>query len=128
MTSSFKKFATMLMLLIFSFRCFFSYFIEVGLYSFAYIPAIICGLGMVANSFIYLINDSEYLPLYDTGFRFHFATYFIWNLVSELWFLIGFNSSFEKIYIVHKIVIIWGGLILIHFIYYQNARKKSNEK
>jgi hypothetical protein len=121
------RFAITSIVLTVIFRFVFSYFLDERLFDFVYIPAVIYGLGMVVNSFIYLINDSDYLPIYDMGFRFHLATYFIFNLVSELWFLMGLNSSCEKVHTVHKTVLIWGGLIVIHYLFYLNARKKSND-
>lgn len=60
----------------------------------------------------------ESFPLYDIGFRFHLATYVIFNIIAELWFLFGLQSRFENVKIVHQIAIFWGIFLLLHFIIY----------
>lgn len=70
-------------------------------------------------------KDGEYLPIYDVGFRFHFATYFIHNLVSYLWFAFDFESSYEKILNINTTALIWGAILIIHFIFYLWTRKNS---
>lgn len=70
-------------------------------------------------------RDYESLPLYDVGFRFHFVTYLLFNIVAVLWFSLGFHSQLESIRIVYIIAIFWGIGLLIHFIFYLIARKKT---
>jgi hypothetical protein len=70
-------------------------------------------------------RDYESIPLNDIGFRFHFVTYFLFNLVSVLWFSFGFNSHFESITIVFITAIFWGVGLLIHFLFYLIERKNS---
>jgi len=74
---------------------------------------------------IYGKRDYEILPLYDIGFRFHFATYLLFNLVSVAWFLFGFHSYRENIGIVYTTALFWGIGLLIHFIFYLITRKNS---
>lgn len=70
-------------------------------------------------------RDYESLPLYDIGFRFHFATYLLFNGVSVIWFLLNFNSRFESIGIVYITAGFWGIGLLIHFIFYLISRKNT---
>lgn len=70
-------------------------------------------------------RDYKSLPLYDVGFRFHFVTYLLFNIVAVLWFSLGFHSHFESIRNVYVIAIIWGIGLLIHFIIYLIARKST---
>ncbi|NQU67309.1 MAG: 2TM domain-containing protein [Candidatus Marinimicrobia bacterium] len=70
-------------------------------------------------------RDYESIPLNDIGFRFHFITYFLFNVVSVLWFSFGFNSHFESIRIVYITALFWGIGLLIHFIFYLIERKNS---
>jgi hypothetical protein len=80
------------------------------------------------NSFIgwfFGKRDYETLPLYDVGFRFHFVTYLMFNLVSVFWFIFEFNSHSESIDIVYTTALFWGIGLLFHFILYLIARKNS---
>lgn len=70
-------------------------------------------------------RDHESIPLNDIGFRFHFMTYFLFNVVTVLWFLFGFNSHSESIRIVYITALFWGIGLLIHFIFYLIERKNS---
>jgi hypothetical protein len=79
----------------------------------------------VIIGWIYGKRDYEILPLYDIGFRFHFVTYLLFNLVSVAWFLFGFHSYRENIRIVYTTALFWGIGLLIHFIFYLITRKNS---
>lgn len=70
-------------------------------------------------------RDYDTLPLYDIGFRFHFATYLLFNSVSVLWFLLGFQSHTENIRISYITAIIWGVFLAIHFVFYMITRKNA---
>lgn len=70
-------------------------------------------------------KDYEAFPLNDVGFRFHFVTYAVFNIIGELWFLIGFQSRVENVKIVHQIAVIWGVFLLLHFIFYLFERKNT---
>lgn len=70
-------------------------------------------------------RDYKSLPLYDVGFRFHFVTYLLSNIVAISWFSLDFQSQFENIRTVYAIAIFWGIGLLIHFIYYLIARKNT---
>jgi hypothetical protein len=70
-------------------------------------------------------QDYETLPLYDIAFRFHLATYTIFNGVSVLWFFMHFNSHFEDISGVFITAAYWGIGLSIHFISYLVAGKHT---
>ncbi len=89
------------------------------------LSAILYGVAMFISGWYFGKKDSEYLPIYDVGFRFHFTTYLTHNLISLLWFVFGFNSQKEKIVTIYITAIIWGTLLLVHFIFFLWARKNS---
>jgi hypothetical protein len=70
-------------------------------------------------------KDREFLPIHDVGFRFHLVTYFTHNMISELWFILGFNTKHENIAVIHLTGISWGIFLIIHFIFFLKARKNS---
>ncbi len=95
---------------------------------FIFLPWIF-GLGyFFFNFFIAWIfgkKDYEYLPLNDIGFRFHIITYFLFNIVSILWFLFGFHSKYESLKNVYYIALFWGVGLLIHFKFYLVEKNNS---
>ncbi|MFN3952320.1 MAG: hypothetical protein ACK4KT_07965 [Thermaurantimonas sp.] len=70
-------------------------------------------------------KDYESLPLYDVGFRFHTATFFIFNFVSFLWFFSGAHSVYESVDQLYYMALFWGIGLAVHFILYMLARKKT---
>jgi hypothetical protein len=65
------------------------------------------------------------LPIYDIGFRFHLVTYLTHNIVSVVWFKIGFESRYENMSIIYTTALIWSVFLIMHFLYYLSARKSS---
>jgi len=63
--------------------------------------------------------------VFDAGLGFNVTTYIIWGLVSELWFILGFNSKYENIRSVHYALIIWGVFLIIHFLIYWRLRSRT---
>jgi len=119
------KFAFTATVLAIIFRYCLSYGVDNKVIGFSVLSAVIYGIGMFASGWYFGKKDGDYLPIYDVGFRFHFTTYFIHNLISELWFVLGFNSDFERIGVVHSTAIIWGIFLLLHFLFFLRARKNS---
>ncbi len=70
-------------------------------------------------------KDYESFPLNDIGFRFHLVTYMVFNIIWELWFLLGLQSQVENIKIAHQIAFFWGICVLLHFIFYLFNRKNT---
>lgn len=119
------KFALTALILTIIFRYFLSYGIENKSSIIITFSAIIYGVSMFISGWIFGKKDGEYLPIFDVGFRFHLTTYLIHNIISELWFIFGFNSHYEKIGTIHSTAIIWGIFLIIHFIFFLWARKNS---
>jgi hypothetical protein len=94
-----------------------------SLFSFIWILTVLYGVLVFIIGWIFGKRDKLYLPLYDIGFRFHLATYIICNLIAEGWYLIGLQSDFEKIRIIHLTVLFWGIALFIHFVIYIITRK-----
>ena len=107
------------------FRYSLSYFLETQSFNLVWIIAITYCFFNFLIGWFFGKRDYELLPLYDIGFRFHFVTYLIFNIVSVSWFLFGFHSDFENIRIVYITALFWGIGLLIHFIFYLIARKNS---
>jgi hypothetical protein len=83
------------------------------------------GVSVFIIGWVFGKRDRLHLSLYDIGFRFHFATYIICNLIAESWYLLGLQSDCEKISTVHLTAFIWGIGIIIHFVIYLITRKNA---
>ena len=118
-------FALTISVLTITFRYFLSYGIDNKSTIIVVLSAILYFIGMFISGWFFGKKDGDYLPIYDVGFRFHFTTFFIFNLISELWFVFGFNSSYEKVRYIHLTAIIWGVFLLFHFVMYLRAKRKS---
>ncbi len=107
------------------FRYGLSHFLENHSYNLVWILAAIYFLFNFFIGWFFGKRDYETLPLYDVGLRFHTVTYLLFNIVSGLWFSIGFHSHFESIRIVYVTAFFWGIGLLIHFIIYLKTRKNA---
>ncbi|MFV0484477.1 MAG: hypothetical protein ACK5MG_10360 [Bacteroidales bacterium] len=107
------------------FRHFLSYGIENESLNIIVSATVLYTIAMFVNGWNFGRKDRMHLPIYDVGFRFHFTTYVVHNVVSELWFALGLNSHYENIWQVHYVVIGWGLFVLIHFFFYISAKQKS---
>ena len=107
------------------FRYSLSHFLENSSYNLVWITAVIYFFFNFMIGWFFGKRDYEALPLYDIGFRLHFVTYLLFNIVSVTWFLFGFNSHFENIRIVYITALFWGFGLLIHFIFFLIVRKNS---
>ncbi len=70
-------------------------------------------------------RDHEYLPVYDVGFRFHFFSFLAHNLVSVLWFVLGFQSRYENIQVIYLIASIWSVILIIHVVLFLHLKKTA---
>lgn len=89
------------------------------------VVAILYGISMFTSGWHFGKKDHKDLDLRDVGFRFHLTTYLTFVLISELWFLLGFNSSYEQIGSVHITAFIWGICLLVHGFVYLKTRKNT---
>jgi hypothetical protein len=108
-----------------AFRYFLSYGIENKMTVTIALSAILYAICMFIFGWYFGKKSGEFLPIIDAGFRFHLTTYIVYNLISELWFVFGFNSHYEKIFIIHTTALYWGIFLLLHFMFCLWARKNS---
>lgn len=119
------RFALVATILTIIFRFVLSYGIENQSITIIILSGMTYGISMFISGWIIGKKDGEYLPIFDVGFRFHFTTFLIFSVISELWFILGLNSHYEKIKTIHITILIWSILLLIHFIVYLWTRKNS---
>lgn len=119
------KFAGLLALLTIVFRFCLSSLLTNREFSLVCVVAVLYAVVIFIAGWIFGKKDYESIPLYDTGFRFHLTTYVVFILLSELWFLLGFHSQYESINAVHLTAVIWGVLLVIHFIFFLVTRKDA---
>jgi len=124
-TSFLVKFALVATVLTIIFRYCLSYGIENQTVVIIVLSAVLYSIGMFIFGWHFGKKDGNYLPIYDVGFRFHATTYLIHNAISELWFVFGFNSGYEKIEMIHLQAMIWGFFLLCHLLFFLKAKKKS---
>jgi len=95
-------------------------FLLVGIIAFLYSCAVFA-LGLFWGK-----KDQEILAWHDVGFRFHLVTYLVCNGIGELWFWLEFhNDNYEHVNHVHFPAIIWGLVLMFHFIYFLITRKET---
>ena len=87
--------------------------------------SVIYGSLMFISGWIFGKKDGEYLPIFDIGFRFHLMTYIIHNAVSMLWLAMGLGAKNESLGIAYQVAAYWGVFLVIHFIFYIMARKRT---
>jgi len=107
------------------FRYFLSYGIEHDSGAIITASATIYGFLMFGLGWYFGHKDEKYLPIYDIGFRFHLTTYLVYNAITLLWVGLGFCSKQEDTNIAIHVLIYWGILLLIHFIFFLWSRKKT---
>jgi hypothetical protein len=90
-----------------------------------FISAVLYGASMFAAGWFYGSRDGKELPVYDVGFRFHFATFLSFHVVTSVWFLLGFTAEVEKLKPILLTVLIWGVLLSVHFVIYLILKKQS---
>lgn len=116
-------------LVITALTCIFRYFLSYGIDNkstlIISLSSVLYFIAMFISGWYFGKKEGDYLPLYDVGFRFHLTTYLVYNLISELWFILGFNSNYEKAGNVHSTAITWGAFLLLHLLFFLWTRKKT---
>lgn len=107
------------------FRYSLSTMLENKMFTGVWIIAVLYFIFIFCIGWIFGKKDKLTLPLYDIGFRFHLATYILSNSIAEIWYLLDLQSQYENIRTVHLTVIIWGTVLIIHFILYMITRKNA---
>ncbi len=89
------------------------------------VSALSYGLLAFIFGWIYGKKDYESLPLYDIGFRFHFATYIVVNSIAILWHTLGLQSQYEELSYTYSTMLFWGLSLILHFVFYLYSRKNA---
>ena len=119
------KFVATATVLIIIFRYFLSTGLENNQTTIVLLSSVLYGLAMFASGWFFGQKDGAYLPISDVGFRFHLSTFLVHNIVSELWFVFGFQASIEHINTVHYTILFWLPFLIVHYLFYLRAKKKS---
>lgn len=129
-TKNLIAFSVAFFVLTVAFRFSLSSLLQNRLFNHIWIIAAIYGILAFVTGWIFGKSGKKDLPLYNIGFRYHLATFIIFNLIAEVWFLIGLQSEYENVRTAHLTAIFWGIGLLIHFIIYlingRNAIKGIN--
>ena len=125
MTKHLAGFAATALILTIAVRASLSFLLEARQFALTYVVAGIYAICMFAAGWLFGEKESQHLPIYDIGFRYNLITFLIFNGISELWFILGFNSDYERISSVHFAAILWGTIVLIHYFFFLRYRKKS---
>lgn len=124
-TPSLLKFTATILALTILFRHFLSASIAVHSSGRIIVTAVVYGLCMFLSGFYFGGKESRRLPISDVGFRFHLATYIVVIGVSELWFVLGLNAPGETVTGTNYTALIWGVLLVLHFVYFLIARRHT---
>jgi membrane protease YdiL (CAAX protease family) len=124
-TKNVLLYAIVALLLTITFRYCLSSVLEAKEYTLISLIAIAYGISMFASGWYFGNKDRKDLELHDIGFRFHLVTYIIFNAISEIWFLLGFNSTNEQVYGTQLTAFIWGIFLFIHWVFYLKTRKNT---
>jgi|SRR5690606_14254758 len=89
------------------------------------LSSVIYGLAMFVTGRYYGQKDEKHLPVLDIGFRFHLTTFLVHNVISYLWLLCGFASQYEKIIALNIVLLIWGSILIVHFVVFLFTRRKA---
>ncbi|HUH25165.1 MAG TPA: hypothetical protein VLY87_00930 [Flavobacterium sp.] len=119
------RFAVAASILTIVFRYFLSTGIENNNATLVLLSSVIYGLAMFVTGWFFGQKDGNYLPISDVGFRFHLTTFLVHNIISELWFVFGLQASKETINTIHYTILFWLPFLIIHYIFYLVAKKKS---
>lgn len=119
------KFAITAAFLTIAFRYVLSYGIEHQNHNANIYSAVLYGSLMFVSGWIFGKKDNEYLPIFDIGFRFHLTAYLIHNGLSLSWVSLGLGAKDESLSIALMVAAYWGVFLVIHFIFYMIARKRT---
>jgi len=124
-TPPFMKFTGSILLLTIAFRAVLTYTLQHQLFVGVIVTALLYGLMMFGCGFYFGKKDAEYLPILDVGFRTNLTTFLICNGVGELWFAFHLNAPADSLYGLRLTELIWGALLVIHFIIFLLCRRNA---
>ena len=106
-------------------RMLLSYFLSQQNFNGAWLTALVWGISLFISGRYFGKKDVEYLPLYQSGYRFHLATYLIFACVSFVWFKMEMNSLYEYISQLYQTLFWWGIFLIFHTILFATSLNKS---
>jgi hypothetical protein len=124
-TANQLRFAAVLLALTIVFRFGLSRLLDMQYFTLVWVVASVYAIAAFLTGWYFGRKDHESLPIYDIGFRFHLTTYIICNVYGEVWYLLGFQSRYEDILVVHLTALYWGVFLLLHFIVFIATRKNA---
>lgn len=124
-TPSLLKYAAVITVLTILLRVFLTMGVEKDSLALIYTASVVYAVCMFVSGYFFGRRDVNDLPIADAGFRFHFTTYLVFNIVNEGWFMLGFNSPMESVRVAHVWVILWGAIVATHFFIYLFSRRKT---
>jgi hypothetical protein len=94
-------------------------------YKIVWVYAVLYGLVIFITAWNLGKADGMKKIFFDAGLRFHVTNYLIFGIISELWFLLGFNSDKESVAVVHYTLIFWGIGLILHFVIFLLLRRNT---
>lgn len=94
-------------------------------YKIVWVYAVLYGLIIFITAWNLGKADGMKKIFFDAGLRFHVTNYLIFGIISELWFLLGFNSDKESAAVVHYTMIFWGIGLILHFVIFLLLRRNT---
>ena len=124
-THALLKFALVAAVLTIAFRFSLSYGIANQIKVVIYLSSLVYFSVMFISGWYFGKKDKEYLPVSDLGFRFHLTTFVVFNLVTEIFYRMDLQSKVELLRDSHRTIIYWLPFLIIHFIFYLFAKRKT---
>ncbi len=118
-------FATLIAILTLAFRFGLSNLLDQRDFLLVWVLAAVYAVLMFISGYVIGKKDHESFPYADIGFKFHLITYVVFVLVSEIWYLLEYNSVYEYIKTVHHTAIFWGIGLLVHYIFFRRTRRNA---
>jgi hypothetical protein len=124
-TKQLALFALLFSIYTIAFRYLLSSSLEHERYTILWVYAVLYGVVIFITGWYLGKADGMNKIFFDAGLRFHLTNYLCFGIISELWFILGFNSGKETINMVHYTLIFWGFGVILHFIIYLLLRKHT---
>jgi len=122
-TKQLGLFALLFSIYTIAFRYLLSNSLQYERYSIIWVYAALYGVVIFITAWFLGKADGMKRIFFDAGLRFHVINYLCFGIISELWFILGFNSDKESISTIHYTMIFWGLGLILHFIIFLRLRR-----
>ena len=113
------------LLLSIGFKLFFSFLFRERIYVFAdLVGGAVYGVSVAIAGWLFGEREARHLPINDFGFRYHLATFLVFNLVWGGCAALGWDK-YKSIASSYGLMIIWGAFLLAHLVLFLRLRKKT---